>query len=60
MVTLVARGARRNGEESICGGIIMVCTLQGNYAEWGRGKCMWGGLLWDVWPLISLCVCKGC
>lgn len=41
---------------------IMVCTLQGNYAEWGRGDwsvrmCVWmGGILWDACPLISLCV----
>lgn len=33
--------AWRNGEETVGEGggelTIMVCTLQGNYAEWGRG-----------------------
>lgn len=36
---------------------IMVCTSQGNYAEWGRGDwSVWMGILWDVCPLILLCV----
>lgn len=44
IVTSVARGEWRNGEETACEGgwIIMVCTLQGNYAEWGRGERVWG------------------
>lgn len=42
---------------------IMVCTLQGNYAEGGgvTKVCGWG-ILWDACPLILLCVCvrAGC
>lgn len=44
MVTLVAKGGVHGGMgKRLCGEgggelSIMVCTLQGNYAEWGRGE----------------------
>lgn len=64
MATVVAKGgvggwcAWRNGEETVEEGggelTIMVCTLQGNYAEWGRGEC---NVRVYVWVRVHVSVC---